>query len=233
MVYGLRAWNTNGHIVIDSEYPVFAEVRRGVLNNNGRIENIFGPNQGYKFDPSGGAIISEGEILGFYLNVGDWVTINPFRDPYRYTTGSGQMHNRVLIGKYSSNAPTLPYVVFADRSNLPAPTGYGMAAYDANGICTWSSDSLVYSIKNTGLIAGESSTSRTYSFGPVTGGNCFFATEGGWNWDPNTTYMAVMGGKRVGAESFMLEKIPLLRTSQSNDGLIGEFDFNYMIGKVS
>lgn len=232
MPFGLRAWNAQNQIVIDSELPAFVEVRRGVMQNNGTVNASYGGLGLYRFEPTGGAETDDDEVLGLMPEIGDYASINPFKDPGEFSSGFAS--GVYVLDKFCSNASTLPYVVFANQATLPAPTGYGMAAYNISGGCTWSSDNLVYSVKNTGLITSGQSASPFFISSQVTGGNCFFATEGGFNWNEVQFDLRVMCGRRTAANTYVFEKRPIIRDSAfANNGQTFEFDFRYMIGKVS
>jgi hypothetical protein len=234
--HGLIVRNQSQNVLIDDVLPVLVEARRGVMSSDGLVANFGGSGYvgAYTYQPSGGAIVGPDEILGFVPNIGDWVTWNAFSDP-NFGGGPSNGEGIFVLRRYCSNAPSLPYVVFKTRSFMPAPTGYGMAAFNASGQCVWDAESLIFSVKEFGVITGADSSSKFFASQPVTAGNCIFGDEGSFSWWQTQSEANFMSARRTHQDTYIFERRAVTRESGgSGSGNFQNFprDFRYMIGKV-
>lgn len=153
MSYGIEIYNSNGNIVIDSNYPCLQLFNGQVLN--GTYDNSFGF---YRYN------VYKGNLIFFNLNVGQWVGID----------GNGVM---------CSNFPTLKIreVLLEGSLDVDPLYSYGIQVYDSNGNVTYSGGSEVEVIKDVIKIpGGYAVTSGAYNTSLPEHPNYTYYTDKEW-----------------------------------------------------
>ena len=159
MAYGGIIYNSDGDVVFNTSDEVFQIIGKGTLtlttfSSSVTKDNITTnpyyysgnmPKQtlgryGRKWKQNAIGPWDDGVLTLFEVNNGDQVF--KFED---YLNSNGNKY--MFVWKYGSNSSgsttTVRYVQVRRASELTAPTGYGMAFYNANGDVTWSSETPV------------------------------------------------------------------------------------------
>ena len=220
MSFGFIAINGSNETVINDSQPLYVQKRAGTLSSFGTT-NI-GVN---KFNTSGGAVVSNREILVLSCSVNNFITFNlPF--------GQGGGVDPNYLGEFCSNQSSLPYKVFGPRTELAAPTGFNMAVFNSSGQCVWDAASTAIRINNAGRIAGSTHNSVGFQSSTITGANSVYATAGSAILRFSTTSGAPpgangfyqMGARRTGTTSWRFEQTRI--TNEDGGGfIVGDFKF--------
>lgn len=162
MAYGFQSTNASGETVIDDENPIIVQFASATIAAN----RIIGGK--YQYDPGYNNLAAPDELIVFKIPIGS--RINIFADKV-----GGQPN----IGAIASNLSTLTYGLMKPRNLLPAPTGYGLAVYDAEGDTMWDSESSLCSVLTGGYIpANQVQNTNSWEVVINTTANAVFVTGG-------------------------------------------------------
>lgn len=216
MAFGFIVTNSSNETVINDSQPLYVEKRSGTLSNSGTT-NLSGV---YKFFNTGNSVASSNEIVLFSCPVGGWITFNlPINPSY--------------LGDMCSNQTTLTYKVFGPRNELPAPTGYNMAVFNASEQCMWDAASTLSRITNAGQISGSTLSSKTYQSATINGSNAVYCASGTAIIDFDVGYYQV-AARRTGTTSWVLEQRRI--TVENSAFPVGDAtftsDLSYILGTV-
>lgn len=137
MSYGFTSYNGSDQVVINDTQPTYTKVRSGTLTGGYVFSAPSNTIPTYGYTKSGGASLSNNELILFDLGVGDWLCSTLMLRSDK---------------EFVSNRSTLNYSVFAPRNDLPNPTGYGMAVYNNVGDCVWDSTTLLSRIYSSNVL---------------------------------------------------------------------------------
>lgn len=146
MAYGAVVYNDVGSVMIDDNLPAYVSVQSGTLTSGAIDADGFYEYDMKKFnstnyrifedtDPATGTyypptydIFANNAILFFNLPVGEsgiFMTYGPDKSGNRFG------------GVYTTNATSQSFHIVAPRNSLAAPTGYGIAFFNASGQTMW------------------------------------------------------------------------------------------------
>jgi len=225
MAYGFLAENLNGQTVINDSQPLYVEKRSGTMtgSNSG---NYFGY---YTISQTGNAVTTANEILLCSCAVGSWIA-------FGYTNLTGN------TASFRSDQSSISFKVFGPRTDLAAPSGFGMAVFNSSGGCVWDAASTVTRITDAGRLASATITgsfplTTTFQSATLTGSNAVFASGGPLILNSprpanNETFVVQMAARRTGTATWVLEQKKTDRFGWI--GIVGDIlfasDYSYILG---
>jgi len=170
MSYGISVNNSSGNKIIQDENPIYALKRSGTLSqyettNQGNTPyTTVGLPHLYGYLVSGSnAEMSDDEEVFFEVDVGDWVSYQPWQ--VFISDGQTNAYNTLRYSQVTSTmSSSLSYYVFDKMTSIPnagASSGYGAQVFNASSQCMWDSSKLTHRVSQGRIISSTTTISST------------------------------------------------------------------------
>lgn len=170
MSYGISVNNSSGNKIIQDQNPIYALKRSGTLSqhettNQGNTPyRTVGLPDLYGYLVSGSnAEMSDDEEVFFEVDVGDWVSYQPWQ--VFISDGQTNAYNTLRYSQVTSTmSSSLSYYVFdkmTSISNVGTASGYGAQVFNASSQCMWDSSKLTHRVSQGRIISSTTTISST------------------------------------------------------------------------
>jgi hypothetical protein len=170
MSYGISVNNSSGNKIIQDENPIYALKRSGTLSqyettNQGNTPyTTVGLPHLYGYLVSGSnAEMSDDEEVFFEVDVGDWVSYQPWQ--VFISDGQTNAYNTLRYSQVTSTmSSSLSYYIFDKMTSIPnagASSGYGAQVFNASSQCMWDSSKLTHRVSQGRIISSTTTISST------------------------------------------------------------------------
>ena len=170
MTYGISVTNSSGHKIIQDEQPIYALKRSGTLSQhetsnrgNTPYTTVGLPHlYGYLITGSNAEMSGDEEVF-FKVNVGDWVSYQPWQ--VFISDGQTSAYNTLRYSQITSTmSSSLSYYVFdkmTSISNAGSSSGYGAQVFNTSSQCMWDSSKLTHRVSQGRILSSTTTISST------------------------------------------------------------------------